>query len=102
MRDQVSDQQFTAVFGAMTIFYGPASILGPLAGGYLGDKTGNYSSTYLLLGAICCAAAVIVCWLPKLSFEQHEISLRNSPQNKVLNLLNELEESFSKFNKRKT
>ena len=102
VRDQVSDQQFTAVFGAMTIFYGPASILGPLAGGYLGDKTGNYSSTYLLLGAICCAAAVIVCWLPKLSFEQHEISLRNSPQNKVLNLLNELEESFSKFNKRKT
>ena len=102
VRDQVSDQQFTAVFGAMTIFYGPASILGPLAGGYLGDRTGSYSGTYLLLGAICFAAAVIACWLPKLSSEQYETSLRNSPQNKVLNLLDELEESFSNFTKSKT
>ena len=86
----------------MTIFYGPASILGPLAGGYLGDRTGTYSSTYLLLGAICFAAAVIACWLPKLSSEQYETSLRNSPQNKVLNLLDELEENFSNFNKSKT
>jgi hypothetical protein len=47
-------------------------------------------------------AAVVACWLPKLSAEQYETSLRNSPQNKVLNLLDELEESFGNFNKSKT
>ena len=61
VRDQVAEQDFTAVFGAMTIFYGPASVLGPITGGVLADMTNSYAATYLVL-AITFAFASIAAW----------------------------------------
>tara|TARA_B100001113_G_scaffold318784_1_gene287020 strand:- start:214 stop:510 length:297 start_codon:yes stop_codon:yes gene_type:complete len=61
VRDQVAEQDFTAVFGAMTIFYGPASVLGPISGGVLADITGSYLLTYLVL-AITFVFASVAAW----------------------------------------
>ena len=61
VRDQVAEHDFTAVFGAMTIFYGPASVLGPISGGVLADITGSYLVTYLVL-AFTFAFASLAAW----------------------------------------
>ena len=66
VRDQVAEQDFTAVFGAMTIFYGPASVLGPITGGVLADLTDSYFLTYLLLAVIFAFASVAAWRLPNL------------------------------------
>lgn len=56
-RDQSGDQNFTAVFGAMTIFYGPATMLGPFVGGQLGNSAGSFTSFYVLLAAMSLVAS---------------------------------------------
>ena len=61
VRDQVDERDFTAVFGAMTIFYGPASVLGPITGGVLADLTNSYLLTYAVL-AITFAFASVAAW----------------------------------------
>ena len=66
VRDQVAEQDFTAVFGAMTIFYGPASVLGPITGGVLAVLTGSYFFTYSLLAIVFACAAVAAWQLPNL------------------------------------
>jgi len=66
VRDQVAEQDFTAVFGAMTIFYGPASVLGPITGGVLADLTDSYLSTYVLLAVIFAFASIAAWRLPNL------------------------------------
>jgi MFS-type transporter involved in bile tolerance (Atg22 family) len=66
VRDQVDEHDFTAVFGAMTIFYGPASVVGPISGGVLADITGSYRLTYILL-AVTFAFASLAAWrLPRI------------------------------------
>ena len=66
VRDQVDEHDFTAVFGAMTIFYGPASVIGPISGGVLADITGSYRLTYILL-AVTFAFASLAAWrLPRI------------------------------------
>ena len=64
VRDQVAEHDFTAVFGAMTIFYGPASVLGPITGGVLADLTGSYSATYTVLALTFVLAAIAAWRLP--------------------------------------
>ena len=65
VRDQVDERDFTAVFGAMTIFYGPASVAGPITGGVLADVSGSYQLTYVLL-AVTFAFAALAAWrLPR-------------------------------------
>ena len=44
--DHVADRTFAAVLGTMTMFYGPASVIGPAASGWLADRTGNFDVTY--------------------------------------------------------
>lgn len=66
VRDQVDEHDFTAVFGAMTIFYGPASVVGPISGGVLADITGSYRLSYILL-AVTFAFASLAAWrLPRI------------------------------------
>lgn len=57
--DHVSDRTFAAVLGAMTMFYGPASVIGPAASGWLADRTGSFSATYWAIAAI--AAMSCIC-----------------------------------------
>ena len=61
VRDPVDERDFTAVFGAMTIFYGPASVLGPITGGVLADLTNSYLLTYAVL-AITFTFASVAAW----------------------------------------
>ncbi|WP_420621705.1 MFS transporter [Candidatus Poriferisodalis sp.] len=44
--DHVADRTFAAVLGTMTMFYGPVSVIGPAASGWLADRTGNFDATY--------------------------------------------------------
>ena len=48
----------------MTIFYGPASVLGPITGGVLADLTGSYSATYAVLALTFVLAAIAAWRLP--------------------------------------
>ena len=45
----------------MTIFYGPASVLGPITGGVLADLTNSYLLTYVVL-AITFTFASVAAW----------------------------------------
>ena len=65
VRDQVDQREFTAVFGAMTIFYGPASIAGPYVSGRLADAQGTHTATYYLLAAVSLLAALFASRLPR-------------------------------------
>ena len=65
VRDQVEERDFTPVFGAMTIFYGPASVAGPITGGVLADITGSYQLTYIVLAVTFAFAAVAAWHLPR-------------------------------------
>ncbi len=65
VRDQAEQREFTAVFGAMTIFYGPASIAGPAVSGALADATGDHRTTYLVLAAVAAGAAFFASRLPR-------------------------------------
>jgi len=65
VRDQVDQREFTGVFGAMTIFYGPASIAGPAVSGTLADRTGDHAATYLVLAGVAALAAVFASRLPR-------------------------------------
>ncbi|WP_420438351.1 YbfB/YjiJ family MFS transporter [Candidatus Poriferisodalis sp.] len=57
--DHVSDRTFAAVLGSMTMFYGPASVIGPATSGWLADRTGSFSATYWAIAAI--AALSCIC-----------------------------------------
>ncbi|HCB33882.1 MAG TPA: hypothetical protein DEP66_01735 [Acidimicrobiaceae bacterium] len=63
VRDRVADRSFTAVFGTMTLFYGPASVAGPAVSGVLVDSTGGYAATYLVVGVLGAFAAVCMATL---------------------------------------
>ena len=56
--DYVSDRTFAAVLGSMTMFYGPASVIGPVASGWLADRTGDFSATYWAIAAIALTSGV--------------------------------------------
>ena len=75
VRDQVAEQDFTAVFGAMTIFYGPASVLGPITGGILADLTKSYFWTYSLLAIVFTFASLAAWRLPKLEKPSTHLNL---------------------------
>ena len=56
--DHVSDRTFAAVLGSMTMFYGPASVIGPAASGWLADRTGSFSTTYWVIAVIALTSCV--------------------------------------------
>ncbi len=56
--DHVSDRTFAAVLGTMTMFYGPAAVIGPAASGWLADRTGNFSATYWAIAAIALTSGI--------------------------------------------
>lgn len=56
--DHVSDRTFAAVLGSMTMFYGPASVVGPAASGWLADRTGSFSTTYWVIAAVALTSCV--------------------------------------------
>ena len=56
--DHVSDRTFAAVLGSMTMFYGPASVIGPAASGWLADRTGSFSATYSVIAALALTACI--------------------------------------------
>ena len=56
--DHVSDRTFAAVLGSMTMFYGPASVVGPLASGWLADRTGSFNATYWAIAVIALTSCI--------------------------------------------
>ena len=58
VRDHVADRTFAAVLGTMTMFYGPASVIGPAASGWLADRTGHYDATYGVIAAMALTSCI--------------------------------------------
>lgn len=58
--DHASDRTFAAVLGTMTMFYGPASVLGPATSGWLADRTGSFSATYWAIAAVALTSCICV------------------------------------------
>jgi len=56
--DHVSDRTFAAVLGSMTMFYGPAAVIGPAASGWLADRTGSFNVTYTVIAALALTACI--------------------------------------------
>ncbi len=65
VNDRVSDRSFSAVFGTMTMFYGPASIAGPAISGVLIDWTDSYASTYWIISGLALLAALCMVGLKR-------------------------------------
>ena len=58
VRDHVTDRTFAAVLGTMTMFYGPASVIGPAASGWLADRTGHYDATYGVIAVMALTSCI--------------------------------------------
>ncbi len=65
VNDRVSDRSFSAVFGTMTLFYGPASVAGPIISGVLIDWTDSYASTYWIISGLALIAAMCMVGLKR-------------------------------------
>ncbi|WP_419944446.1 MFS transporter [Candidatus Poriferisodalis sp.] len=63
--DHVSDRTFAAVLGTMTMFYGPASVIGPTASGWLADRTGSFNATYWAIAAIALASCACMATMQR-------------------------------------
>ena len=42
----------------MTMFYGPASVIGPAASGWLADRTGNFDATYGVIAVMALTSCI--------------------------------------------
>ncbi len=71
--DHVSDRTFAAVLGSMTMFYGPASVIGPAASGWLADRTSSFSTTYSVIAVLALAACICTATMRR--------PLRETPQH---------------------
>ena len=56
--DHVSDRTFAAVLGSMTMFYGPASVIGPVVSGWLADRTSSFDATYSVIAALALMSCI--------------------------------------------
>jgi predicted MFS family arabinose efflux permease len=60
--DHTTARAFGAVFGMMTIFYGPGALTGPLLGGLVGSEAGSFTPVYLGLCVLAVLGATMA-WL---------------------------------------
>lgn len=79
VNDRTSGRSFSAVLGTMTIFYGPASIVGPAVSGALIDWTGGYTSTYLVISALAAFAALCMVTLGRPAHSDAEPASQGGP-----------------------
>jgi len=65
VRDHTAARAFGAAFGMMTIFYGFGAIAGPLVTGVVGDRTGSFTTSYVMVAVVAMFGAVAAWQLPR-------------------------------------
>jgi MFS family permease len=64
LADTLDPRRFAAAFGAVTLVFGLAQLVGPQLGGWIADRTGSFSTAFLVAGGAALAAAVASATLP--------------------------------------
>ncbi|SNX96575.1 Predicted arabinose efflux permease, MFS family [Geodermatophilus sabuli] len=65
LADWLDARRFAAAFGAVTLVFGLAQLIGPLLGGSIADRTGSFSAAFLLAAAAAFGAACAAATLPR-------------------------------------
>jgi MFS family permease len=65
LADSLDPHRFAAAFGAVTLVFGLAQLLGPQLGGWIADRTGSFSTAFLLAAGAALGAAVAAATLPR-------------------------------------
>ena len=62
--DIAGQQRIAAIFGFVTFIFGIGQISGPYLAGLMAEKTGNFSSSFLMAFAMAVAAVILSSFLP--------------------------------------
>ncbi|GAA3168283.1 YbfB/YjiJ family MFS transporter [Blastococcus jejuensis] len=65
LADSLDPRRFAAAFGAVTLVFGLAQLVGPQLGGWIADRTGSFSTAFLVAAGAALAAAVASSTLPR-------------------------------------
>ena len=64
LADSLDPRRFAAAFGAVTLVFGLAQLVGPQLGGWIADRTGSFSAAFLVAAGAAFGAAVAAATLP--------------------------------------
>jgi MFS family permease len=64
LSDWLDPRRFAAAFGAVTLVFGAAQLVGPQLGGWIADRTGSFSAAFLVAAGAALAAACAAATLP--------------------------------------
>jgi MFS family permease len=65
LADWLDPRRFAAAFGAVTLVFGLAQLVGPQLAGWIADRTGSFSPAFLIAAAAALGAAVASATLPR-------------------------------------
>jgi MFS family permease len=65
LADWLDPRRFAAAFGAVTLVFGLAQLVGPQLAGWTADRTGSFSPAFLVAAAAALGAAVASATLPR-------------------------------------
>ena len=65
LADWLDPRRFAAAFGAVTLVFGLAQLVGPQLGGWIADRTGSFSTAFLVAAAAALGAAIASATLPR-------------------------------------
>jgi MFS family permease len=64
LADHLDPRRFAAAFGAVTLVFGLAQLVGPQLGGWIAERTGSFTPAFLIAGGAALGAAVAAATLP--------------------------------------
>jgi MFS family permease len=64
LADFLDPRRFAAAFGAVTLVFGAAQLVGPQLGGWIADRTGSFLTAFLVAAGAALGAAVASATLP--------------------------------------
>jgi MFS family permease len=65
LADWLDPRRFAAAFGAVTFVFGLAQLVGPQLGGWIADRTGSFSTAFLVAAAAALTSACASATLPR-------------------------------------
>lgn len=65
LSDWLEPHRFAAAFGAVTLVFGLAQLVGPELAGWIADRTGSFSAAFLVAAGAALCAAVASATLPR-------------------------------------
>lgn len=65
LADRLDPHRFAAAFGAVTLVFGLAQLVGPQLAGWIADRTGSFSTAFLVAAAAALGAALASATLPR-------------------------------------